>query len=994
MATVTPKARWRRWGRRLAGGTAFCTGIAAGAGVVYELHVSALQSWLFARYIARLTYTVEKGTTPGQPPTVTGPSDERLGYSRLGEFRTRLERAGFGVTEHTRLSPELARLMDWHVAPPFPEPTDEGLFVRGANGTTIYDARRVERAFRDFPDIPPLITQALLFIENKELLEAPDPRSNPAVEWDRLAKASLLYVGSKLGLPLTVEGGSTLAIQLEKFRHSPGGRTDSPQDKLRQMTSASLKAYRLGPDTSERRREIVVEYLNMVPLAAAPGYGEVFGLGNGLHAWFGLSFGEVCHALRSDVLGPEAVRAFKHVITLLAALPAPSLFLTRDRAALERRADAYVHLMAARGVLDPGFAAAVKEEKAEFIARAPEPPVPDFVQRKASTAIRARLAKLLGVSSFYELDLLRLEVDSTIDATLQAEVVEFFRSLAKPEFVMAKGLRDENLLRGVDASAVLYSLLIFERAEGRNLLRIQADNLDQPFDVNRGVKLELGSTAKLRTLAHYLEIVAELHGELASLDAEALRERAVVARDPLTKWAAETVAGAPSTDLAGLLDRAMDRRYSANPGETFFTGSGQHHFSNFDGKDNGRILTAREAFTRSVNLVFIRMMRDLVRYHQARLEYDADAVLDGSDVERRKAMLEEIGEAESVSQLRQAYERYRDLPLEEIVQRLLRRRAQSPRHLTILFRSWRVPELLGLDLAGWLGARGVKDLTPEKIARLTRAYSNPDFTISDYGYLLSLHPLDVWLTGELLRDPDMTWPEVIERSRDARRVSSGWLFKTRNRRAQDRRLRVRIEEEAFARLTPHWRRLGFPFERLVASYATSIGSSGDRPAALADLVGIILNDGVRLPDVMLQRLRFAAKTPYEVSFEPLPDVGEQVMHPEVARVLRESLTNVVEQGTARRLAGALKTRSGVPLTVGGKTGTGDNRFFGRDPTGKRVAIVNRTATFVFFIGDRHFGVLTAFVPGREAARASYTSALPVTLLRHLWPSISARMDES
>ena len=33
-------------------------------------------------------------------------------------------------------------------------------------------------------------------------------------------------------------GGSTLATQLEKYRHSPEGRTQSARDKLQQMASA------------------------------------------------------------------------------------------------------------------------------------------------------------------------------------------------------------------------------------------------------------------------------------------------------------------------------------------------------------------------------------------------------------------------------------------------------------------------------------------------------------------------------------------------------------------------------------------------------------------------------------------------------------------------------------------------------------------------------------------------------------------------------------
>jgi membrane peptidoglycan carboxypeptidase len=207
-------------------------------------------------------------------------------------------------------------------------------------------------------------------------------------------------------------------------------------------------------------------------------------------------------------------------------------------------------------------------------------------------------------------------------------------------------------------------------------------------------------------------------------------------------------------------------------------------------------------------------------------------------------------------------------------------------------------------------------------------------------------------------------------------------------------LRIRIEEDAFARMTPYWRRLGFPFARLVPSYATAIGSSGDRPAALAELMGIIVNDGIRRPSIMLERLRFASGTPYEAAFTPAPTSGVAVMDPVVAGVLRKALASVVESGTARRLAGVIKTAGGEPVTVGGKTGTGDNRFDTVNRSGgvRSSRAVNRTATFVFFIGDRYFGVLTAFVPGKEASRFHYTSALPVSLLKLLGPAISGRID--
>jgi hypothetical protein len=53
---------------------------------------------------------------------------------------------------------------------------------------------------------------------------------------------------------------------------------------------------------------------------------------------------------------------------------------------------------------------------------------------------------------------------------------------------------------------------------------------------------------------------------------------------------------------------------------------------------------------------------------------------------------------------------------------------------------------------------------------------------------------------------------------------------------------------------------------------------------------------------------------------------------------------------------------------------------------------NRTAAFVFYIGDRYFGVITAYVQGREAADYRFTSALPVTLMKILAPTLTANID--
>ncbi len=205
-----------------------------------------------------------------------------------------------------------------------------------------------------------------------------------------------------------------------------------------------------------------------------------------------------------------------------------------------------------------------------------------------------------------------------------------------------------------------------------------------------------------------------------------------------------------------------------------------------------------------------------------------------------------------------------------------------------------------------------------------------------------------------------------------------------------------LEREAFLPIHQAWQRLGYPFSTLVPSYATAIGSSADRPSALAELMGIILNDGLRLPTVEIELLRFAEGTPYETEFTARRHAGQRVMAPEVAAVLRQALIDVVEEGTARRAKGAFASIEGSPVTVGGKTGTGDNRHkrFARGGRLVSSTAVNRTATFVFFIGERFFGSITAFVDGPQADRYGFTSSLPVQVLKILAPTLQPLLEQA
>jgi membrane carboxypeptidase/penicillin-binding protein len=176
--------------------------------------------------------------------------------------------------------------------------------------------------------------------------------------------------------------------------------------------------------------------------------------------------------------------------------------------------------------------------------------------------------------------------------------------------------------------------------------------------------------------------------------------------------------------------------------------------------------------------------------------------------------------------------------------------------------------------------------------------------------------------------PRATLIDVTNASAAERQQSYAWLFRTRYKNAQDLRIRILKEEEAFKEIWRAWHRVGYPFDRLVPSYATAIGVSGDTPAALAELMGIILTNGIRYPHSAIEELRFAQNTPMETVLRRQDSVGQRVLSTDIAAIVREELFRVVKDGTARRACCGFVQSNGSVVPLGGKTGTGDNQIVG------------------------------------------------------------------
>ena len=969
--------------------------IVAGLLGAYEVRTARLQAQELSRYAKTLGYRVKPGPSPSIFYPKEGPFDKRLGYTYLPLMLERLEQRGFGVEQQAQFSPALLSYAQRGFFVPYPEKIQSGLSISDCRGMPFYEFRYPQQRYPSFSAIPPLVSGSLLFIENRHLLDPEQPQANPAVDWPRFIMAAASQVGKMLDMQDQSAGGSTLATQLEKYRHSPDGLTLSASEKLRQMISASVRAYQSGPQTMAARENIVRDYLNSVPLSAAPGHGEVHGLADGLRIWFGADFARV-NLLLDPARSPEATPAdrglaLRQVLALMIAQRRPSYYLAQGRNDLAELTDSHIRLLAGGGLIDQDLRDAALSQPLSYRDWAAEPNLQQVDGNKGISVSRSRLSAMLNMP-LYDLDRLDLSATSTLHNELQQAVSQYLQQLAEPEFAGQIGLFGERLLSPEKTADVRYSFTLLERTANGSQVRVQTDSTDQPFDINEGSKLELGSTAKLRVLSSYLEIVAELHQRLAGQSPSELR--AVNGQDNLTRWAVDYLLSTPGASLPAMLDAALERKYSASPGESFFTGGGLHTFANFRREDNHRIATMREALRESLNLPFIRLMRDLVRYTTFQGPHNSAELLKDDKDPRRLAYLHDFADREGTTFLLRFWRKYQGQPDQQRLDTFLNGLRHTSVRLAAVHR-YLMPQADEATFAAFLRKYLPQEkLTDKRIGELYKSYGPGAYNLPDQGYIARVHPLELWLLGYLIEQPQATFTDAVKASQDERQEVYGWLFRSRHKSARDSRIRIMLEVEAFLDIHRRWQNLGYPFAHLVPSLATAIGSSGDRPAALAELVGIIQNDGIRQPSARINSLHFAADTPYDTLVKRNQASGKRVMASEVAAALRNVLAEVVENGTARRLKGSFTLADGQLLKVGGKTGTGDNRIETVGSGGRVLSsrAMNRTATFVFYLGPRHFGTLTAFVPGRAAESFRFTSALPVQVLKGMAPILMPYLE--
>ena len=129
---------------------------------------------------------------------------------------------------------------------------------------------------------------------------------------------------------------------------------------------------------------------------------------------------------------------------------------------------------------------AALEARLDFRDDVPPPAAELFVVNKATDRLRGELVTLLHLPDFYALDRLDLSGWSSIDTAGQRRISNVLSRLGDPDYDHSLGLYGRQLLGSASPARVAWSVVLYERGADRNFVRIRADSLNEPFDINSG----------------------------------------------------------------------------------------------------------------------------------------------------------------------------------------------------------------------------------------------------------------------------------------------------------------------------------------------------------------------------------------------------------------------------------------------------------------------------------------------------------------------------
>ncbi len=970
-----------------------------------------------------LTAQVEKvaklESKPGQSqswdiPIPDSPRWKREGIAYYSQLFTALNNAGFRVDKDTHLvlTPQAKKLMDMGIVPynHYQGRAFSGIRISDRHKKTVYQYEHPNQ-FKNFAHISPFILKALLVWENdklRHLLFPPEKKNheeqknndegielNYLIEGPRIVKSLAEYLHYKITGEGAYSGGSTLMTTLEKITNTPGGRTQNINDKIKQMIGAGLHLYADNSNTGVKKA--LVDFLNTVPMAGGPkSYtGELYGFGASYYAWFGYTIDELNEQLKSKDRAIR-VQAFKNICAIIVSIRRPSeLLLEPER--IERQANVLLRRLKQKKLLNSALYIKARALKPAWNSQSNGRVQPDYsvhreafsVRNQYTQMVRQAVAKKSGIEKARRVNLqtvdsmpvaIELNTDARLEQSIHKVLDEMYSEVAQQSpFVQSnqKGLLNDLTLDELEQ--IKYGVMVLEIDKNRQW-KILANTDTQSKVVYNPAKqgrFQWGSTAKLRVLVNYLMIIHDearlLQSELGQGNAERLLQYKK-SSVKIKRLLATYISRHPEADMDKILNLAMSRRISAAPGEKFLTGESWHQFHNYQKSDDRKNPNLWQMTTQSINLAFVRLMRDVVDYYIDQLGYDKVAILkDRHNLVRKRIIDDAVKQDEAV------YLEGMNFFVAQIQKHFLSTSLRSAGNEQERVREpGSDKEITDKEIIGKAReiARNIKNSSSREVKKYRRLAS----LLKRITYYEK-----PWLLARV-RNYDSTTPaSVVAQERRILQQTSRWL--RTNKFWIKNTLYTYLEQQAFAKgVTSAWKKLGYPFN-VSPSYAVVLGSSGDTPMSLLELTGTLLNEGMQEKNITaIERIVLAPGSEFETTFKAQHQ-QEAIIPKEVAMIARKAMEGVLQKGTA--IFASRHPLMQFVQSAGAKTGTGDNRHNQKS--------VNRSAAVLSILdngkGKAKYAVcITMSVVKGDIQRYKFTSKIPVRILSriadHLTPIIA------
>src|ERR1035437_1821527 len=115
--------------------------LVAGLLLAQELRSAICQARFFADMAGKARYALGTGASPSIRFPQSAPFDDRLGYSQLPVFFSKLQAQDFKITQQSQISTDMASIVDQGYFAPYAEKTQAGLSILDCHNDSLFQER-------------------------------------------------------------------------------------------------------------------------------------------------------------------------------------------------------------------------------------------------------------------------------------------------------------------------------------------------------------------------------------------------------------------------------------------------------------------------------------------------------------------------------------------------------------------------------------------------------------------------------------------------------------------------------------------------------------------------------------------------------------------------------------------------------------------------------------------------------------------------------------